>query len=66
MDPRHLVQLAAILEKGSITQASRHLHLTQPTLTHNMQTLEMQAGGQLFERSRFGVRSTLLGEMLAR
>ncbi len=66
MDPRHLVQLATILEKGSITQASRHLHLTQPTLTHNMQTLEMQAGGTLFERSRFGVRSTPLGEMLAR
>jgi DNA-binding transcriptional LysR family regulator len=66
MDPRHLVQLATILEKGSITQASRHLHLTQPTLTHNMQTLEMQAGGTLFERSRMGVRSTPLGEMLAR
>lgn len=66
MDPRHLIQLATILEKGSITQASRHLHLTQPTLTHNMQTLEMQAGGTLFERSRFGVRSTPLGEMLAR
>lgn len=66
MDPRHLVQLATILEKGSITQASRHLHLTQPTLTHNMQTLETQAGGKLFERSRFGVRSTPLGEMLAR
>ncbi len=66
MDPKHLVQLATILEKGSITQASRHLHLTQPTLTHNMQTLEMQAGGQLFERSRYGVRSTPLGELLAR
>lgn len=66
MDPRHLVQLATILEKGSITQASRHLHLTQPTLTHNMQTLEMQAGGQLFVRSRLGVRSTPLGELLAR
>ena len=66
MDPRHLVQLAAILEHGSISQASRHLHLTQPTLTHNMQTLEMQAGGRLFERSRFGVRSTVLGDMLAR
>jgi len=66
MDPRHLVQLATILEKGSITQASKHLHLTQPTLTHNMQTLEMQAGGTLFERSRHGVRSTPLGEMFAR
>lgn len=66
MDPRHLVQLAVILEQGSLSQASHHLHLTQPTLTHNMQTLEMQAGGKLFERSRFGVRSTPLGDMLAR
>ena len=66
MDPRHLVQLAAILEHGSISQASTHLHLTQPTLTHNMQTLEMQAGAKLFERSRFGVRSTPMGDMLAR
>ncbi len=66
MDPRHLVQLASILEHGSISGASRHLHLSQPTLTHNMQTLEMQAGGKLFERSRFGVRSTVLGDMLAR
>jgi hypothetical protein len=31
-----------------------------------MQTLEMQAGGKLFERSRFGVRSTVPGDMLAR
>lgn len=66
MDPRHLVQLASILEHGSISRASHHLHLSQPTLTHNMQTLEMQAGAKLFERSRFGVRSTVLGDMLAR
>ena len=66
MDPSHLVQLAVILEKGSITQATRHLHLTQPTLTRNMRALEAQAGGSLFTRSRFGVRSTILREMLAR
>lgn len=66
MDPRHLVQLSAILECGSISKASQVLHLTQPTLTHNMQALEARAGGQLFERSRFGVRSTALGEVLAR
>lgn len=66
MDPRHLVQLSAILECGSISKASQVLHLTQPTLTHNMQALEARAGGQLFERGRFGVRSTALGEVLAR
>lgn len=66
MDPKHLMQLAIILEQGSISKASLVLHLTQPTLTHNMQLLEGKAGGQLFERSRFGVRSTALGEVLAR
>ena len=66
MDPRHLIQLAMILDKGSITAAAQQLLLTQPTLTRNMSTLEMQAGGSLFSRSRFGVRSTPLGDDLAR
>ncbi len=66
MDPKHLVQLAMVLDKGSITAAAKSLALTQPTLTRNMATLEMQAGTALFTRSRFGVRSTPLGESLAR
>lgn len=66
MDSRHLMQLAVILDKGSVTAAAKHLLLTQPTLTRNMGVLEMQAGEALFHRSRFGVRSTLLGESLAR
>lgn len=66
MDPKHLMQLAVVLEQGSITKAAEHLAITQPTLTRNMGTLEMQAGGPLFSRSRFGVRSTPLGELLAR
>lgn len=49
-----------------MSKASQVLHLTQPTLTHNMQALEVLAGGRLFERSRLGVRSTALGEVLAR
>lgn len=66
MEPRQLIQLATILECGSLSKASQILHLTQPTLTHSMQALEARAGGRLFERSRFGVRSTALGEVLAR
>ena len=66
MDPRDLLQLASILEMGSITQASYRLHFTQPTLTHNMQRLEKETGGTLLERNRFKVRSTPLGEILAR
>lgn len=66
MDPRHLVQLAAILDKGTLTSAAHSLLLTQSTLTRNMATLEMQVGEPLFQRSRFGVRSSPLGENLAR
>ncbi|MFC5607645.1 LysR family transcriptional regulator [Variovorax soli] len=66
MNPKHLTQLAMVLEKGSITEAAKSLAVTQPTLTRNMATLEMQAGAPLFTRSRFGVRSTPLGEALAR
>ena len=66
MDPKHLIQLAVILDKGSITAAAQSLLLTQPTLTRNMHTLEMQAGSPLFNRSRFGVKPTILGESLAR
>ena len=66
MEPKHLLQLAVILDKGSVTSAAQHLLLTQPTLTRNMSTLEMQAGAKLFQRSRFGVTSTPLGENLAR
>ena len=66
MDPKHLMQLAVILDKGSITAAAESLLLTQPTLTRNMHTLEMQAGGPLFSRSRFGVKPTIMGESLAR
>ena len=66
MEPKHLMQLAEILDKGSITAAAETLLLTQPTLTRNMHTLEMQAGGALFSRSRFGVKPTIMGESLAR
>lgn len=66
MEAKHLMQLAIVLDCGSISQAASKLHVSQPTLTKNMQTLEMQAGGTLFTRSRHGVRHTALGGMLAR
>lgn len=66
MEPKHLVYLATILEKGSISAAAEHLAMAQPTLTRAMATLEMQAGTQLFTRSRYGVSGTPIGEALAR
>ncbi|WP_432695014.1 LysR family transcriptional regulator [Marinobacterium sp. YM272] len=66
MESKHLVYLATILEKGSISAAAEQLLIAQPTLTRAMATLEMQVGTQLFGRSRFGVTPTPIGEALAR
>lgn len=66
MNPKHLVYLATIIDKGSLTAASESLLVAQPTLTRAMATLEMQAGAQLILRSRYGVKSTPFGEALAR
>ncbi len=66
MESRHLMQLAAILDHGGVNAAANEMGITQPTMTRNMQTLEMQAGGKLFSRSRHGVVPTPLGEALAR
>jgi len=66
MDPKHLLYLSVVLEKGSLTEAAKHLAVTQPTLTRIMATLEMQAGTTLFSRSRYGVKGTDMGEALAR
>ncbi len=66
MDPKHLFYLSVVLEKGSLTEAAKHLAVTQPTLTRVMSTLEMQAGTTLFSRSRYGVKGTPVGEALAR
>ncbi|WP_417224809.1 LysR family transcriptional regulator [Amphritea sp.] len=66
MNPKHLSYLATIIDKGSITAASDALRVAQPTLTRAMATLEMQAGTPLLLRSRYGVKSTPFGEVLAR
>ncbi|BFM49100.1 LysR family transcriptional regulator [Marinomonas sp. THO17] len=66
MESKHLIYLSTILDKGSISAAAEFLNVAQPTLTRAMATLEMQAGTQLFTRSRFGVTSTVVGESLAR
>jgi len=66
MNPKHLTYLACVLEKGSITAAAEHIGIAQPTLTRAIATLEMQAGSPLFSRSRYGVKSTAVGDALAR
>lgn len=50
MELRHLRYFMAIAREGSLTKASEYLHVTQPTLSRQMQDLEEDLGVDLFIR----------------
>ncbi len=65
MDPKHLMQLAVIVELGSVTKAAQKLNVTQPTLSRIVKIIEDRAGGAVLRRGRYGVTATDIGQRLA-
>lgn len=61
MDIRQLEYFRKIAETGSISEAARQLHLSQPPLSCQLRGLEEELGVQLFQRSRQGVSLTEAG-----
>ncbi|QYN36517.1 LysR family transcriptional regulator [Pseudonocardia sp. DSM 110487] len=53
--------LLAAADLGSVTRAARHLHLSQPAISHQLAALEREAGTALLTRDRRGVRLTAAG-----
>lgn len=51
----------AVMEEGSVNRAAQRLGVAQPTISRQIQALEQEVGGQLFERGAWGVRPTDLG-----
>lgn len=63
----NLEQLSSFVEVarlGNFTKAAEQLHLTQPSLSRQIATLETYLGAELFHRSRGGSRLTAAGESL--
>lgn len=58
---RQVEYFVAVVEAGSITQAAANLYLAQPSLSHQITTLEKELGGALFERLPRGLRLTPAG-----
>lgn len=54
----------AITEFGSLSKAAEQMHVSQSTLTRQMQTLEAEVGGPLLERGPNGVALTAAGHAL--
>ena len=55
--------IAAIAEHGSISQAARSAHISQPGLSQRLKRLEAQFGTQLFDRSVTPLKPTASGEV---
>jgi len=61
----HLKVLAAVARHGSVTEAARELHYSQPSVSHHLSRLEATAGVKLVQRVGRGIRLTPEGQLLA-
>ncbi len=61
----HLKVLAAVARHGSVTEAARELHYSQPSVSHHLSRLEAATGAQLVQRIGRGIRLTPEGRLLA-
>lgn len=61
----HLRVLEAVARHGSVTEAARELHYSQPSVSHHLGRLEADTGAKLIQRVGRGIRLTPEGELLA-
>ncbi|MDC7788898.1 LysR substrate-binding domain-containing protein [Rhodoplanes sp. TEM] len=64
MELRHLRYFTALGEQLSFTRAATLVHVTQPTLSHQIRQLEDELGVRLFDRTGKRVALTEQGELL--
>ena len=60
----HLVQLAAVIETGGVTEAAAMLGMTQSAVSRTLSILEKRIGEPLFVSGRRPMQPTALGEQL--
>lgn len=65
IDPRHLEQLAAIIDHGTLSEAAKQTATSQPSLSRMLSTLESRLGVLLFERNSRPLVPTEMGRKLA-
>lgn len=64
MEFRQLHYFVAVVEAGSVSAASRRVHVAQPALTRQIRLLEEDLETRLFERHARGMRLTVAGQAL--
>jgi len=61
---RDLHILSAVVQRGSMAKAARHLSLTQPAISNAIASLEHTLGVRLLDRSSKGVEATIYARAL--
>ena len=64
MTIRQLEYFCAVVEEGSVSAASRKLHVAQPPMSRQIALLEQELGVTLFRRGNKGMLLTEAGESL--
>ncbi len=59
---RQMSYWLAVVEEGSFTRAAVRMHISQPSLSQQVRTLEQELGGELLERLPRSVRLTPAGQ----
>lgn len=65
LDLVRLRVLAAVAQHGSVTEAAKQLHYSQPSVSQHLAKLEAETGAQLVQRVGRGIRLTEAGRLLA-
>ena len=63
MEYEELKHLIAFVKYGTLSQAAKALHLSQPVLTRSMQHLEESLGVPLFNRTKNRIRLNETGKL---
>lgn len=66
MELRQLRYFVAIVECGSLSAASKAVHVAQPALSHHLKNLEAAFGKRLLTREARGIQPTREGDLLYR
>jgi DNA-binding transcriptional LysR family regulator len=65
LDFTRLRVIDAVARHGSVTQAAKQLHYSQPSVSHHLARLEAETGAQLLQKVGRGIRLTQAGQLLA-
>jgi LysR family transcriptional regulator, low CO2-responsive transcriptional regulator len=64
IDIKKIETFLSAAENLNISEAAKQLHLSQPTVSQHIKSLELELGAELFARSNTGLRLTEAGRLL--